>query len=177
MSAQESEISPLCEEGHHAECAHKFATTMSLFSRSGPRAVLCICDCHMLCPLTARSEVPERVWLAACTCPGSDGWRENQRQTEATLDVQRERQREVMQSIDLDRGKSGAEIERLILDAYAARGWKPPTDFAWLSRFIAAATARRGRGVRLAVESGRALRAARKWLRESRDQPDDGQDS
>jgi hypothetical protein len=91
--------------------------------------------------------------------------------------VERERQREVMQSIDLGRGKSADEIESLMLDGYAARGWEPPTDFKLVSPFVAATTARRARGVRLAVESGRALRAARKWVRASRDQRGDGQGS
>jgi hypothetical protein len=171
--ANDRTISPLCADGDHADCGHKFAVAASPFRSS--RAVLCICDCHSNCPLAGRSEVPEEMWFAGCVCAGSDGWRESKVRTEALIEVQRERQREVMQSIDLGRGKSGAEIERLILDAYAERGWEPPTDFAWASRFIAAATARRGRGVRVAVESGRAIRAARKWLRESGD-PRDRQD-
>jgi hypothetical protein len=82
-----------------------------------------------------------------------------------------------MQSIELGRGKSAGEIERLMLDGYAARGWEPPTDFKWVSRFIAAATARRARGVRLVVESGRVLREARRQLRKSNDQPRDDQGS
>jgi hypothetical protein len=175
VTADDRVFSPLCEEGDHARCGHNFAAAW--FPFRGSQAVLCNCDCHSSCPLAGRSEVPEDVWVARCVCAGSDGWRESKRRATAYADVQRERQREVMESIDFGRGKSGAEIERLIVAGYAARGWEPPTDFAWLSRFVAAVTARRGRGARLAVEAGRSFRTAKKWLRESRDQPDDEQDN
>jgi len=174
MAADDHAISPLCEVGDHGDCGHEFATAWFPFRSS--RAVLCLCDCHTGCPVAGRREVPEDVWFVKCVCPGSDGRRETQRRTAAIIDEQRERHHEVMQGIELGRGKSDAEIKKLILDAYAARGWEPPSDFAWVSRFIAAATARRGRGVRRALESGRAIRAARSWLRDPANRADGAED-
>jgi hypothetical protein len=174
MAANDDAISPLCEEGDHADCGHEFATAWLPFR--GSRAVLCLCDCHTGCPVAGRREVPEDVWFAKCICPGSDGRRDAKHRTAAIIDEQRDRQHEVMQGIELGRGKSDVEIKTLILDAYAARGWEPPSDLAWVSRFIAAATARRRRGVRLALESGRAIRAARNWLREPANRADGAED-
>src|SRR3954470_19673054 len=115
------------------------AEAASLFRRSSGRAVLCQCTCHTECPVRA-AEVPEEVWFEQCTCPGSAARREGQRRVKVEMDEHKRRHEEVMLSIDIDRGKSADEIRQMILDQYAARGWAPPTDFGWQSRFIAAAT-------------------------------------
>jgi hypothetical protein len=94
--------------------------------------------------------------------------RESGRRITAELDEKRRRHEEVMRSIEFGRGKSADEIRRLILDEYALRGFEPPTDFAWASRFIAAASARHGRRTRLLVVTARGYRAARKWLATTR---------
>jgi hypothetical protein len=88
------------------------------------------------------------------------------------LEVEREsaeqkaQQAEVLRDVDIGSGKSAEEIQREILDSYAAHGYDPPSDFSRVSRFISAGTGRRGtRTGRLAYETGTGLRAAWKWTR------------
>jgi hypothetical protein len=173
MAADESKVSFYCERDRHDDCAHRVGSVVALFGKPG--ALLCTCSCHAPCPLDGETQVADQVWLEACTCAGGVAVRENQLRMTAVRETQRARRKEVMRSIDLGRGRSAAEIERMIVGAYVERGWEPPSDFAWVSRFMAAGTARHGRRTRLLIETARGLNAAKKFFSELRD-PDESED-
>jgi hypothetical protein len=84
-----------------------------------------------------------------------------------------------MASIDLGRGKSADAIRRAVLDAYAARGWEPPTDFTRLSRVLSAATATQRRKAKLLLEGARGIRDAKRWFEQAKadSQAEDSEES
>ena len=121
---------------------------------------MCQCDCHLACPLGGNHETTHAEWVVACTCPGAPARREQ----EAKRSEDSERRREVFRSVDLGNGRSPQEIQQDLLAAYEKAGIDPKTDFARLSRFLAAGTATKGtRHVRLLGETVSAVVAARKW--------------
>lgn len=141
-----------------------------------PWVVLCKCDCHANCPLSARKDaVPEADWSTACTCAAAEAERERLAKGRAASAERRERTRAAMREVDLEGGRSAADIQADMEAAYRRHGVEPATDLAGSASFVEAVTGPRLLLVpRLAKLGWRGLSALRQILHEDRDdEPND----
>lgn len=155
-----------CSEGAHPECAHAWGFTVSLFgkSRAVPRRTLCACTCHSGCPLAGEDVVPASRWDGECICPGADEQRRVLHEHDAERDARDSQTRAVFRDVHPGRGKSAPQIQAKVLAAHESHGVEPTSDYARLSRFLAAGTARRGRRIKLTKEAALGLRDAKRWI-------------
>jgi hypothetical protein len=71
--------SQACLEGMHEDCGHWHGSRGAFNFRRLRResfTILCRCDCHSSCPVTAeKNTVGEQAWRQSCTCPGAEAMR------------------------------------------------------------------------------------------------------
>jgi hypothetical protein len=128
-------------------------------------------SCRESCPLGGKRESPDQEWLDRCTCPGSRRVRDLRQNVGQESEARKARNAEVLRDVKVGQMRSAGEIQQKISAAYRRHIYEPPSDFSRWSRFMAAATARRGaRTVRLVGEAVSGLRAARRWTPEPADQ-------
>lgn len=122
-----------------------------------PFAMLCSCPCHAACPLSGQRKVQQAAWTQECTCLGAVSRR-------AIYQRRRRVLAEVAGDVDVGRGQRPAPIQQALLRAFEEHGEDPRTDFSRISRFVSAATGRRGtRTVRLVSETVHGLAAAKRY--------------
>lgn len=109
------------------------------------------------------STVEAERWQDACICPGSDTERERLRLAKIEGEKRKLQMSAAAQEADLSPGDSPKAIQAKLTRAFQNNGLPAHTGFPRLSRFLAAGLGKPGtRTIRLIIESGRGLRAARR---------------
>ncbi|HUC25355.1 MAG TPA: hypothetical protein VMA73_21835 [Streptosporangiaceae bacterium] len=131
-----------CAAGKHQDCGH---LAIAFRGRRGGRLqstiVLCRCDCHEACSLTAWEHVPLTAWQELCECPGAafqrtwkedidDPWPGAREQRDRRWRAEQERKESRHQAFraasEAAPGKTRRQVRELYLAELRARGVADP---------------------------------------------------